>query len=129
MSENSNNELLIKLQRASIELVVLKMLSVKDMYGYQLIAEISKRTNSLFVYRESFLYKTLNKLLEGGYISEYNILSEKNRMRIYYHLEKNGVKYFNKVSNEFRLYLELMNSCLDYDGEEFSEDEKNRKCN
>ena len=48
----SNNELI----RGSVEIVILKLLSDNDMYGYQMIKTVNERSNGFFEWREGSLY-------------------------------------------------------------------------
>ena len=56
---STNNELI----RGSIEVVILKLLSENDMYGYQMIKTVNERSNGFFEWREGSLYPCLHKLV------------------------------------------------------------------
>ena len=81
----SNNELI----RGSVEIVILKLLSDNDMYGYQKIKTVNERSNGFFEWREGSLYPCLHKLECDGLVDSY-VKESGGRMRRYYSLTKKG---------------------------------------
>ena len=82
---STNNELI----RGSVEVVILKLLSEHDMYGYEMIKTVNERSNGFFEWREGSLYPCLHKLEGEGLVNSYS--QEKGgRMRRYYALTKAG---------------------------------------
>lgn len=74
----------------TVEMIVLFLLDKHDLYGYQLTTLIKKLSNDNVTVTESTLYPTLYKLLNNGYISDYEKPIGKRRVRVYYHLEADG---------------------------------------
>jgi PadR family transcriptional regulator PadR len=62
---STNNELI----RGSIEIVILKLLSKNNMYGYQMIKQVNELSNGFFEWREGSLYPCLHKLEDKGLLS------------------------------------------------------------
>jgi len=62
---STNNELI----RGSIEIVILKLLSKNNMYGYQMIKQVNGLSNGFFEWREGSLYPCLHKLEDKGLLS------------------------------------------------------------
>ena len=89
------------LKRGTVELLLLTLLKEKDMYGYQLSQELEQRSDSLFTIQEGSMYPTLYRMLEKGLISDRQELVGKRRMRVYYHIELEGVKYLEEVKQEY----------------------------
>ena len=82
---STNNELI----RGSVEIVILKLLSEHDMYGYEMIKTVNERSNGIFEWREGSLYPCLHKLQGEGLVESYT--KENNgRLRRYYSLTKAG---------------------------------------
>ena len=82
---STNNELI----RGSVEVVILKLLSEHDMYGYEMIKTVNERSNGFFEWREGSLYPCLHKLEGKGLVDSYT--RECNGMlRRYYSLTKAG---------------------------------------
>ena len=55
----------------SSTLLVLSLLEKEDMYGYQMITELSRRSNDTFQMKEGTLYPILHALEKGKYLSSY----------------------------------------------------------
>ena len=73
-------------------LLVLSLLQGQDLYGYQMITELERRSDHTFQMKEGTLYPVLKKAGErGGYVTAYQ--AEANgRTRKYYRLTDRGRK-------------------------------------
>ena len=83
MSENK------ELMRGSVEVVILKLLSEHDMYGYEMIKTVNERSNGYFEWREGSLYPCLHKLESDGLVNSYT-REGNGKMRRYYTLTGAG---------------------------------------
>jgi PadR family transcriptional regulator PadR len=101
------------LKKAVIELLILKLLSEKDMYGYQISQELKKRSNNSFSLLEGSMYPILYRLTDNGCISFYEKKVGKRQTRIYYHLEGSGASHFNQMRDEYRESIQIINFLLD----------------
>lgn len=101
------------LKKATIEMLLLKLLSEQDMYGYQLSQELKKRSMGSYVILEGSMYPILYRLTEQKYISSYERKVGKRQMRVYYHLESEGLKYFLEMKQEYENYIQLINFLLE----------------
>ena len=63
----------LRFRRGVMSLVVLALLEREDMYGYQLVEEVSKRSGGLITTQEGSLYPVLYKLEDAGLISSRKI--------------------------------------------------------
>lgn len=52
-------------------LLVLSLLAGEDMYGYQMILELARRSNHTFDMKEGTLYPVLHGLEQQGYVEAY----------------------------------------------------------
>ena len=68
----------------SSTLLVLTLLESGDMYGYQMIEELSRRSNDAFQFQEGTLYPILHSLEERGEVRSYERESTAGRLRRYY---------------------------------------------
>ena len=68
----------------SSTLLVLTLLESGDMYGYQMIEELSRRSNDAFQFQEGTLYPILHGLEKGKYLSGYQQQAPSGRMRTYW---------------------------------------------
>lgn len=84
----------------TVEMIILFLLNQQDMYGYQLTALINKLSEGDFPITESTLYPTLYKLLDKGYISDYE-QSSKRKIRVYYRLEDSGKSRLSDLLEDY----------------------------
>ena len=100
MMQNTDN-----FKRGTVELIVLSVLSQKDMYGYELVKTISEKSNKNFELPLGTLYPVLYRFVENGLISDRDEVVNK-RLRKYYHLEEKGKEYLknNSRKNVFSIY-------------------------
>lgn len=89
------------LKRGTIEIMLLTLLREKDMYGYQLCQELESRSRGLFILQEGSLYPPLYRMMDRGYISDRKELVGKRRVRVYYHIEQNGIDYLEEIKQEY----------------------------
>lgn len=93
------------------ELMILKLLSEGDMYGYEIGKQIWLRTNKVFEYSSSNLYGNLYRLEFRGLITGQR--NNEPRVKKIYHLEKSGEEYLAYGLEQSRIifggYLNLMN--------------------
>ena len=75
------------IKKATIEMLLLKLLAEQDMYGYQLSQELKKRSKENYVILEGSMYPILYRLTDQKYISFYEQKVGKRQTRVYYHLE------------------------------------------
>lgn len=89
------------LKRGTIELVLLSLLKEEDKYGYQIVHELFARSKGMYILQEGSMYPSLYRLLDKGLISDRKELVGRKRTRVYYHLEPEGEKYLEKLTNEY----------------------------
>ena len=93
-------------------LVVLHLLSVADMYGYEMIAALEKRCDSTFTMKEGTLYPILRGLENCGAVTAYRQVSPAGRERKYYHLTERGRKQLAEETRQWRAYEGAINAVL-----------------
>ena len=74
----------------SSTLLVLSLLERGDMYGYQMIEELARRSNDAFQMQEGTLYPILHALEKGKSLTSYQQQAPSGRMRKYYRLTRRG---------------------------------------
>ncbi len=90
----------------TVEMMTLFILSKGDFYGYQISSLIGKLTDNRVTVPESTLYPTLYKLVDRKLISDKAVPSGKNRVRVYYHLEKEGEERLKELLEDYRKITE-----------------------
>ena len=93
-------------------LVVLHLLSVADMYAYEMIAALEKRCDSTFTMKEGTLYPILRGLENSGAVTAYRQVSPAGRERKYYHLTERGRKQLAEETRQWRAYEGAINAVL-----------------
>lgn len=95
-----NKELL----KGSTPLLLLKLLSIEDMYGYEMIKRLEILSDSTFHLKQGSLYPVLHSLEEGGFIVSFWENTESERRKKYYHLTEKGRKKLDYLTEEWKVY-------------------------
>ena len=78
--------------KGSISLLLLHLLSRGEMYGYEILAEASRRSANAFEFKEGTLYPALHQLEKKGQIRSEWRTADNGRERKYYSLTSKGRK-------------------------------------
>lgn len=93
-------------KKSTLPLMVLKALSEREMYAYEITQVVFKRSNGK--YRMPLLYTTLRKLEEQGFVEESRKeISEDNRVRVYYQITSEGRVHLEELKE---LYADLVST-------------------
>lgn len=94
-------------------MLILKLVSEKDMYGYEMIDTLSKRSSNVFELKVGTLYPLLHSMVQSGYLESYN--QEVNgKLRKYYRITPNGRKFLDKMIEEWNVYVNAVSSMIQY---------------
>jgi len=88
-----------QLKKGVLELIVLESVRQKDMYGYELVEEVSKVVDV----NEGTIYPLLKRLTNERYFETYLRESTEGPPRKYYHLTASGVLYRDSLEQEWNL--------------------------
>ena len=94
------------------QLLVLSLLSGEDMYGYQMIGELARRSDHTFEMKEGTLYPVLHGLEKNGYVEAYQQEAPTGRMRKYYHLTRKGGAMLKTEAEAWQSYAGAVNAVL-----------------
>ena len=100
------------LMAGSSTLLLLTLLESGDMYGYQMIEELSRRSNDAFQMQEGTLYPILHALEQGKYLSSYRQLAPSGRERKYYKLTRRGRELLADKRTEWEKFHRGVNDVL-----------------
>jgi PadR family transcriptional regulator PadR len=103
-----NRELL----KGSTALVLLQLLNERDMYGYELVKELDKRSDHSLQVKEGTLYPALHKLEKQEYIEFYWQEQEKGPARKYYRITDEGRAVLVEKTNEWKQFVSVMNKVI-----------------
>ena len=93
-------------------MLLLKLLEEKDMYGYEMIRELEKRSNQVFALKEGTLYPILHGLEEQEAIESYEQVAGSGRKRKYYHMTAKGKKLLDAKAREWNAYQEAVQTVM-----------------
>lgn len=104
----------VQFKKGVLELIVLVAVNKKDMYGYELVAEVSKIVNV----NEGTIYPLLKRLTNEKYFETYLRESTEGPPRKYYHLTASGTLYMLELREEWDKLQKGVNSFLKEHGYE-----------
>lgn len=93
-------------------LLVLSLLSSADLYGYQMITELERRSDDTFHMKEGTLYPILHGLEKNGDVESYRQTAPSGRERKYYHLTRKGALRVKSETKEWQTYAAAVNAVL-----------------
>ena len=108
-------------KKGSVEMIILRLLSEKDMYGYEMTQKISEWSENTIHIPEGSLYPTLYRLLDHGFVSDRRELVGRRQTRVYYHLEPAGSARLHEMRAEFEIFSHGLISILRHGAEPAAE--------
>jgi len=93
-------------------MLVLKLLDTKDMYGYQIIEELSRWSEEAFHLKTGTLYPLLHGLENSGMVTSYDETADNGRSRKYYSLTKSGQGLLLQKRSEWEAYSKAVGLVL-----------------
>lgn len=113
-----------QLKKGVLELIVLESVRQKDMYGYELVEEVSK----VIDVNEGTIYPLLKRLTNEKNFETYLRESTEGPPRKYYHLTAAGVLYRDELERDWTQLADRVWGFLNAGKEqEITEHEENRK--
>ena len=101
-----------ELLKGSIALLILKLLSERDMYGYEIIQEARRRSHETFEFKEGTLYPALHQLFNRGYLRAEWRLGDNGRKRKYYGVTAKGRKVAQAGERTWLQFTRAVNAVL-----------------
>ena len=96
----------------STGMLIMKLLESHDMYGYQMIEELARRSDNTFALKAGTLYPLLHDLETNGLIRVYETTSDTGRMRKYYSLTDSGKTELAKKEVEWESFSSAVDQVL-----------------
>ncbi|HAT4321934.1 PadR family transcriptional regulator [Clostridium perfringens] len=95
--------------KGSLEIILLSLLKIKDMYGYEISKEIKNITENVLILGEGTLYPALKRLKEKNLIQDYFIeTNSSKKKRKYYKITEAGLIELNLKLKDFYLISNLI---------------------
>jgi DNA-binding PadR family transcriptional regulator len=100
------------LVRSVAEPIVLRLVSDRPMYGYEIIKVVNERTNGAFEWKEGTLYPCLHRLEGAGLIRSEWGTSSSGRPRKYYGITPKGAALLREKVEEWSSFSVAANTLL-----------------
>ncbi|MGL5347239.1 MAG: PadR family transcriptional regulator [Peptostreptococcaceae bacterium] len=95
-------------RKGVLEICVLTLISKKDMYGYEIVQNISR----VMEVNEGTIYPILRRLTKEGYFETYILESNEGPARKYYKITPEGINNLDKLSKEWKEFVLAVNAFL-----------------
>jgi PadR family transcriptional regulator len=102
-----------ELRRGTLELILLKLFSEKDMYGYQISTTLEERSSHEFKLKEGTLYPVFYRLEDAGYIKARWETPDRGKPRKYYSLTEAGAAHLDQLMSDWKGFVKTVNHLLD----------------
>lgn len=86
------------------DMLILKLLEKRDMYGYQMIEELARRSDRTFELKAGTLYPLLHLLEQKQYLESYDGEIVAGKTRKYYKITDDGRKFLAARQAEWETY-------------------------
>ncbi len=95
-------------KKGVLELIVLLSINKKDMYGYELIMEVSKVVDV----NDGTIYPLLKRLTNEKYADTYLVESTEGPSRKYYKITEMGKKRLDELSSSWKVFEKSVNKFI-----------------
>ena len=96
-------------KKGVLELLVLVAVDKKDMYGYELVEEVSKAIDV----KEGTIYPLLKRMTNEHYFETYLKESSEGPPRKYYHITATGIVQLSQLYAQWREFSDRVNGFLE----------------
>ena len=94
-------------------MMVLKLLEIREMYGWEIIDILAKKSFDTFRFKTGVLYPVLHTMENDGYVVSESRTIENGRVRKYYHITDRGKEYLVRKQAEWESYTRAVNNVMD----------------
>ncbi len=106
--QKGSDEMNTQFKKGVLDLIVLLAILKKDMYGYELVNEVSKVVDV----NEGTIYPLLKRLTNERYLETYLRESTEGPPRKYYHITHSGTVYCNQIKEDWLKFVEDINEFI-----------------
>lgn len=98
--------------RGHIDAIILKILSYKDSYGYEIMKAVFVNSKGMYELKEPSLYTSLKRLEKQGHIQSYWGDESQGGRRKYYHMTDSGKATLDSAVSEWATAREIIDLLL-----------------
>lgn len=102
-----------ELKRGTLEMVLLRLLNDRDMYGYEIVTTLQRRSDGNFEIKDGTLYPVLYRLEKAGFVEPEWQTQERGVPRKYYRVTTAGRKEVNRLVEEWRAFAGAIDQLLE----------------
>ena len=99
-------------QGGSVSMLVLALLKSQEMYGYQIIEELDRRSEGVFRLKEGTLYPVLHGLEKDRLVEAREAASPSGRPRRYYRVTARGLRVLEEQEKSWETYSRAVTAIL-----------------
>ena len=101
-----------ELKRGTLEMILLKLISARQMYGYELVTALEEQGEGQFQLKEGTLYPVLYRLEDKGWIKSRWEAKGRGVPRKYYTLTESGADQLDELISGWREFSTVVNRLL-----------------
>ena len=101
-----------KKETGSAAMLVLALLKGGEMYGYQIIEELARRSENVFQFKEGTLYPILHGLEKDRLLTAREAEAPNGRVRRYYAITAKGLKALEEKEKEWNAFSKAVSAIL-----------------
>lgn len=103
-----------QLKKGVLDILLLKLLTEKALYGYELMTLLDEQSAGYFAAKEGTLYPVLYRLEDAGHIQSNWENTEKRRgaPRKYYSVTPEGIRHLADAQEEFGNFIDATKKIL-----------------
>lgn len=108
-----------QMKKGVLEMLVLRLLSEQDKYGYQLICELREQSDDMFLLKEGTLYPILYRMEDDGLVvSRWSEPRGREVSRKYYSITAEGRETLEELQALWVRFSENVHSIMERRGEQ-----------
>ena len=101
-----------KKETGSAAMLVLALLKNGEMYGYQIVEELARRSENVFQFKEGTLYPVLHGLEKDRLLSAREAEAPNGRVRRYYAITEKGLRVLDEKQKEWYAFSKAVSAIL-----------------
>lgn len=103
----------LDMMQGTLNVLILKALSVDSMHGWGLSARIAQLSGNYFSIGQGSLYPAVHRLEKRGWITSHWRTTENNRIARYYELTPDGRRALGEEIEAWRRYARIVDRVID----------------
>ena len=94
-----------------LDTLILKIVSSREMYGYEIVSELKRVSDNYFCLKTGTLYPLLRTMVSDGLLEMYDMETCKQK-RTFYKITDSGLEYLQQETQNWKNYTSAVNKVL-----------------